>query len=132
MFLRGMFCSLLNLYIVVERIERFILCILFVPFYTNACQQVIQIGKLTTKFFTVALWNNEEENELNYEFIDCCLGSASIIISFLETLEVDWKLSSSGALNYVKAIGDMVDFRIANNVSDLTWWCFHRKKVSNP
>ena len=67
------------------------------------------------KFFMEALGNNEEEKELNYEFIDCCLGSALIIISFLETLEVDWKLSSSRTLNCVKAIIDMVDFRKANN-----------------
>ena len=83
-------------------------------------REAMQIGKRTMKFFMNALGNNPDDNELTYEFVDCCLGSANIIISFLRTLEESWKMSSSGALNYVKAISDMVDFRKANGLSDST------------
>jgi len=83
-----------------------------------------QIGKRTMKFFMEALGNNNSDNDLTYEFVDCCLSSASVIISFLQTLEEKWKLSSSASLNYVKAIVDMVDFRKSHGVSDNTLRCF--------
>jgi len=83
-----------------------------------------QAGKRVMKFFMEALGDNENDNCLTYEYVDCCLSSASIIINFLQTLEDAWKLSSSASLNYVKAIGDMVDFRKANGVSDNTLRCF--------
>ena len=72
-----------------------------------------QTGKRAMKFLMEALGDNENDNQLTYEYVDCCLSSASIIIKFLQTLEVTWKLSSSASLNYVKAMGDMVDFRKA-------------------
>ena len=98
----------------------------YLQWLTTSCgggktnREANQIGKRTMKFFMSALGNNSDENELSYEFVDCCLGSANIIISFLKTLEESWKMSSSGALNYVKAICDMVDFRKAHRVSDAT------------
>lgn len=83
-----------------------------------------QIGKRVMKFLMEALGSNECENELNYEYVDCCLSSASVFIAFIQTLEEEWKLSSSASLNYIKAIGDMVDFRKSNGVSDNTLRCF--------
>ena len=70
-----------------------------------------------------ALGDNENDNRLT-EYLDCCLSSASVIIKFLQTLEVTWKLSSSASLNYVKAIVDMTDFGKANSVSGNTFRCF--------
>lgn len=61
-----------------------------------------QTGKRTMKFFMEVLGNNESDNRLTYEYVDCCLSSASVIITFLQTLEEQWRLSSSGSLNYVK------------------------------
>ena len=83
-----------------------------------------QIGKRIMKFLMHAIGSNESSNELDYDFIDCCLSSPSIIVSFLKVLEEDWKLSSSGSLNYVTSIEDMVDFRKAHRVSDNTLRCF--------
>ena len=45
-------------------------------------------------------------------------------MSFLKTLEESWKLSSSAALNYVKALSDMIDFRKVNGISDTIFGCF--------
>ena len=78
-----------------------------------------QIGKRCMKFLMHAMGNNETDNE----FIDCCLSSASIIVSFLETLEREWKLSSSASLNYVTSIEDLLDFRKAHRVTDNTLRC---------
>ena len=76
------------------------------------------------KFLMEALGGNASERPLSNEFVDCCLGSPTIIINFFETLVEDWKLSSSGALNYVKSISDMVDFRKSSGISDNTLRCF--------
>ena len=102
----------------------------FLEWLTTSCgggkthKEAVQIGKRGMKFFMQALGNNEDGKELTYEFVDCCLGSANIIISFLKTLEESWKLSSSAALNYVTALSDMIDFRKANGISDTTLRCF--------
>lgn len=102
----------------------------FLEWLTTSCgggkthKEAVQTGKRGMKFFMQALGNNEDGKELTYEFVDCCLGSANIIMYFLKTLEESWKLSSSGALNYVKALSDMIDFRKANGISDTTLRCF--------
>ena len=102
----------------------------FVKWLCTSCgggkteKEAKQAGKRTMKFFMQALGNNENETDLTYEFVDCCLSNASIIISFLTVLEEEWKLSSSGSLNYVRAISDFVDFRKAHRVSDNTLRCF--------
>ena len=83
-----------------------------------------QIGKRAMKYFMQALGNNANDIELTSEFVDCCLSSASIFISFLKTLEEEWKIGPSGALNYFKAINEFIDFRKANGVSDNTLRCF--------
>jgi hypothetical protein len=52
------------------------------------------------------------------DFIDCAVGSASTITKFLETITVDWRMTSSGALNYLKSITDLVDFRKSQGCPD--------------
>ena len=52
------------------------------------------------------------------DFVDCCIGSPSIVINFLKILTDDWEIGSSGALGYMKAMGDVMDFRKASGVSD--------------
>ena len=83
-----------------------------------------QTGKRAMKYFMNTIGNNENDIELTNEFADCCLSSASILMSFLKTLEEGWKIGPSGALNYVKAISDFADFRKATGVSDNTLRCF--------
>ena len=83
-----------------------------------------QIGKRAMKFLMESLGNNESEQELSGEYLDCCLGSPNIFISFLQKLEKEWKISYSAALNYVKAIVDLMDFRKTQGVSDSTLRCF--------
>ena len=68
--------------------------------------------------------DNDSGIPLSIGLVDCCLGSPSIIIRFLTTLENEWKLSYSASLNYVRAITDLLDFRKSNGVSDSNLRCF--------
>ena len=77
-----------------------------------------QTGNMAEKFFMEAIGSNDSDNQLSNEFVDCRLGPPTILIQFLTTLEKDWKLSSSAALNYVKSLGDMVEFRKSQGLSD--------------
>ena len=77
-----------------------------------------QIAKRALKFLMNSTGDNESQSPLSFELIDCCIGSTSIILKFLTVLEDEWKLSSSGALNYVKSISDLMDFRKATGVND--------------
>ena len=85
-----------------------------------------QISKRALKFIMECICSGENETDINlsYELIDCCLGSAAIIIKFLVVIEKEWKLSFSSSLSYVKAIADLLDFRKASGVTDANLRCF--------
>ena len=83
-----------------------------------------QIAKRALKFLMNSTGDNESQAPLSFELIDCCLGSTTIILNFLTTLEDEWKMSSSGALNYVKSISDLMDFRKSTGVNDNKLRCF--------
>ena len=76
-----------------------------------------QIGRRAMKFLKGSM-GEEEEESVSEGYADCCLGSPSIIMNFLKVITEDWEISSSGALNYMKAIGDLMDFRKSCGVSD--------------
>lgn len=80
--------------------------------------QGVQIGRRAMKFLMASLPDAETESKVSEEYLDCCLGSPSIIISFLKKITNEWKVSSSAALNYMKAINDLMDFRKSNGVTD--------------
>ena len=83
-----------------------------------------QIAKRALKFLMDCTGGNESSIPISTELIDCCLGSPSIIIRFLSSLEKEWKLSFSSSLTYVKAITNLLDFRKANGVTDSNLRCF--------
>lgn len=83
-----------------------------------------QTAKRALKFLMCSTGDNESQASLSYELIDCCLGSTSIILKFMTVLEEEWKLSSSGALNYVKSISDLMDYRKAMGINDSKLRCF--------
>jgi len=83
-----------------------------------------QIAKRALKFLMEVTGNNDSSLPLTNELIDCCLGSASIVIKFLNTLEKDWKLTFSSSLTYVKSMTELLDFRKASGVTDNSLRCF--------
>ena len=85
----------------------------------KSAREATQSAKRAMKFLMHSTGCTEVVDEINDRFLDCCLGSASMIVSFLKTLQEDWKMGYAGALNYLKSIGDLMDFRKASGVSDI-------------
>ena len=54
------------------------------------------------------------------EYIDCCVGSPTIVMNFLKLITDEWKLRSSSGLTNMKAISDLLDFRKVKGVPDDT------------
>ena len=50
--------------------------------------------------------------------VDYCLGSVTMISDFMEYLQTDWSLKSSGVTGYMNALGHLLDFY--RSYSDLT------------
>ena len=96
----------------------------FLQWLCTACgggkshKEAKQIGRRAMKFLMASLGETEVEQYVKEEYIDCCLGSPSVVISFLHTITEDWGLTSSAALNYLKSMCDLLDFRKANGISD--------------
>ena len=81
-------------------------------------KQAIQSGRRAMKFLMSSVGDTEVDKHVSDEFIDCCLGSPAIVIRFFKVVTEEWKISSSAALNYMKSINDLMDWRKANGVSD--------------
>ena len=81
-------------------------------------KQAVQAGRRAMKFLMASLGDTEVDKCVSDEFIDCCLGSPAIVINFFKVLTDDWKISSSAALNYMKSINDLMDWRKASGISD--------------
>jgi len=81
-------------------------------------KEAIQIGRRAMKFLMASLGESEVERYVKEEYVDCCLGSPSVVITFMQTITENWGLTSSAALNYLKSMCDLLDFRKANGVSD--------------
>ena len=81
-------------------------------------REATQAAKRAMKFLMAVLGDSENGSNATDDLVDCCLGSPSVVIKFMETVTKDWSLSSSAALNYLKAMSDLLDFRKANGVSD--------------
>ena len=88
-----------------------------------------QIAKRSMKFLMDSTGENDSDNPLSNQLIDCCLGSPAIILRFLNVLEREWKISSSASLNYVKSMADLMDYRKANGVCDINLRCFAMTEV---
>ena len=84
----------------------------------KSVKQGVQIGRRAMKFLMASIGASEVDKHLNEDYVDCSLGSPPIIINFLKTITEVWRISSSGALNYMNAINDLQDFRKASGVTD--------------
>ena len=82
-------------------------------------REATQGAKRAMKFLLHVIGEDNTCDSLaSIEFIDCAVGSASTITSFMETITNDWRMSSSGALNYLKSITDLADFRKTQGCPD--------------
>lgn len=84
----------------------------------KAVKEARQVATRAMKFLMFSIGGTDDSVNANEEFIDCCIGSPSILMKFLDTIIEDWGLQPSGALAYMRAITDLVDFRKASGVTD--------------
>ena len=80
--------------------------------------EAVQSGRRAMKFLYFALGEPSTEVAVQEDYVDCCVGSPSVIIKFLKTITEEWDLGSSGALNYLKSLKDLMDFRKSTGVTD--------------
>ena len=96
----------------------------FVEWLSTACgggrtvKEAKNIGKRAMKFLMASFDEQTLASVLKEDYIDCCLGSPTILMDFLRVITEDWGLQAGSALAYVKAIGDLLDYRKASGVSD--------------
>ena len=84
-----------------------------------------QIGKRGMKFLIHAIGSDMITGSVcSLEYLDACLGSPEAVINFMQAVTGEWGMKSSGALNYVKAMADLVDFRKSHGVSPLVLQSF--------
>ena len=79
-----------------------------------------QIAKRGMKYLMHCLGDIEDGVCGKDAYIDCCVGSPTMLMKFLKVLFEDWGLKSSGALTYMKAVTDLCDFRKCQGVPDTT------------
>ena len=84
----------------------------------KSMKQAIQVARRGMKFLMVSVGETEVGKTVSEDYADCCLGSPLIVINFFKVITEEWGISSSGALNYMKSLSDLLDFRKANGVSD--------------
>ena len=77
-----------------------------------------QIAKRVMKFLMASIGESVGETLVTEEYLDCCLGSPSLVINFMQKVTGDWGLSSSAAVNYLKSMTDLLDFRKTSGVTD--------------
>ena len=69
------------------------------------------------KYLTFCLGDNNEES-ISEAYVDCCIGSPTMILSFVKAVGEDWKVGSSCALTYVQAVQAMMDYRKTCSLSE--------------
>ena len=93
-------------------------------------REAIQIAKRGMKFLLHVMGEDFiADTQASADYIDCAVGSASAVIKFMETITSKWGMSSSGALNYLKSICDLADFRKSQGVPDAVLRAFSVTEV---
>ena len=83
-------------------------------------KEATQIAKRGMKFLMSSLGESEDGNCAQDSYIDCCVGSPSMLMKFLRLIMEDWELKSAASLAYMQAITDLCDFRKCHGVADST------------
>ena len=77
-----------------------------------------QAAKRGMKFLMYSMGDCEDGVTAEESFIDCAVGSPTMLMRFLKVLLEEWRLKAAGALSYLQAITDLCDFRKCHGVSD--------------
>ena len=79
-----------------------------------------QVAKRSMKFLMSCMGDCEDGVDAKESYIDCALGSPTMLMKFLKVLVEEWGLKSAGALSYLQSITDLCDFRKCHGIPDST------------
>ena len=79
-----------------------------------------QIATRAMKYLMFCAGDSEDGLCAPNSYIDCCFGSPTMLMKFLQTSSEEWELKASGALSYLHAITDLLDHRKCQGVPDAT------------
>ena len=68
-----------------------------------------QVAKRSMKFLMSCMGDCEDGVDAKESYIDCALGSPTMLMKFLKVLVEEWGLKSAGALSYLQSITDLCD-----------------------
>ena len=77
-----------------------------------------QAAKRGMKFLMYCMGDCEDGFTAQESYIDCAVGSPTMLMKFLKLVLEEWGLQSAGALSYLQAITDLCDFRKCHGVPD--------------
>ena len=79
-----------------------------------------QIAKRSMKFLMSCMGDCENGVDARESYIDCAVGSPTMLMKFLQVILEEWGLKSAGALSYLQSITDLCDFRKCHGIPDST------------
>ena len=79
-----------------------------------------QVAKRSMKFLMSCTGDCEDGVDATESYIDCAVGSPTMLMKFLKLIVEEWGLKSAGALTYLQAITDLCDFRKCHGIPDST------------
>lgn len=88
-----------------------------------------QIAKRAMKYLMCCSGDNEDGLCAPETYIDCCVGSPTMLMKFLKVIDEEWGLKSSGAISYLHSVTDLLDFRKCHGVPDSTLRLFAATEV---
>ena len=79
-----------------------------------------QVAKRSMKFLMACMGDCEDGVDATESYIDCAVGSPTMLMKFLKLIVEEWGLKSAGALSYLQSITDLCDFRKCHGIPDST------------
>ena len=76
-----------------------------------------KVAKRAMKYLMFCLGDNNEES-ISEAYVDCCLGSPTMVLSFVKAVGEDWQVGSSCSLTYVDAVQALMNYRKTCSVSN--------------
>ena len=83
-------------------------------------KDAIQVAKRAMKYLMYCIGDCDDGVVAPEPYIDCCLGSPTMLMKFLNVIVEQWGLKAAGAISYLHAISDLLDYRKCHGVSDST------------
>ena len=84
----------------------------------KALKEARQVAKRSMRFLMHALDDDDDESAADENYVDCVIGSPSLLMNFIKHIIGDWELKATGVISYLQAISDLSDFRKAKGCSD--------------